>query len=95
MDIEPYTFYTLKEQGMIYENYVRTVEVSDFSRPYEKDVLSIIALDNGRYITILEKGCSCYDPRTDAYVEHFPDLASAEAKMARYKSEHSYHKWWS
>ena len=93
MNIEPYTFTTLKEQGMVHENYVRTVEVSDFSRAYEMDVLSIIALDSGQYITILEVGCSCYDPRTDADVEYYPDLASAEAKMAQYKSEHSQRRW--
>ena len=34
----------------------------DFSQSYETRTMHIFKLENGKYATVIESGCSCYDP---------------------------------
>ena len=95
MEYTPWAFEALQESGQIQAGFVRIVDSADFSRQYEMDCMSIMELDNGKFVTIYECGCSCYDARTDAEVEHHPDLVSAQEKLNRYKSENARGRWWS
>lgn len=55
---------------------VRQLEHKDNSEPYEVDEAHVFELEDGRYATVLEYGCSCYS-YDDAIVNIFDTLDEA------------------
>ena len=74
-----------KECGMLEGNPVRTVAGKDNSRPYEMDRFGIIEMDTGKFATILESGCSCYD-YSQAQIDHHKASQDAFDSMRRWES---------
>jgi len=65
---------------------VKLIEQLDTGGAYEMERFSIVKLENGKYATIYESGCSCYGPE-DADIDLHPTLASAKQALKAYKKE--------
>ena len=62
----------------------------DFSQSYEMDMMHVLKLQNGKYATVLEQGCSCYESG-DAKIEVFPTRKAAMASFELYVKESKSH----
>ena len=63
------------------------VDEANYSQSYEIERMLIFELTGGRYATVIESGCSCYDPSW-ATVDLHGDLQSALDSFQQYKREH-------
>ena len=63
------------------------IATGDHSRSYEQERLHVFKLENNRYATVHESGCSCYDP-TWAGIELFPTKKAAIEKFERWDKQH-------
>ena len=59
---------------------VEVLESEDWSACYEMDAAHLVKLDNGKYVVIEERGCSCYDS-SDATLLEFDYLEEARAQF--------------
>lgn len=64
-------------------NIVQTIVSDDKSEMYEVDKFWIVKLENGRYATILEQGCSCYDSES-AEIDILPDESAAREQYVKW-----------
>jgi len=55
---------------------VELIASEDFSESYEMDAGHVYRLENGKFATVFESGCSCYEAR-DAAIELFPTKEAA------------------
>jgi len=58
----------------------------DYSESYETEKMHIFKLKNGKYVSVYECGCSCYDYR-DAQIDIYPNALSALEKYDVYVLE--------
>ena len=65
---------------------VELIDEHDHSEAYEMDCIWLFRLASGRYATVEEQGCSCYD-HDDAALDLFADLESAQQDMRNWRSE--------
>lgn len=65
-------------------NPIKTIKSEDVSGSYEMEKFSILELENGKFATVYESGCSCYDS-SDAQIELHPDLKSAEDSFDKWE----------
>ena len=63
---------------------VEQVRHLDRSEPYECDEAHVFRLANGKYATVIERGCSCYEA-SDAKIEVFPTLEAAVAAYEKWE----------
>lgn len=61
---------------------------SDFNGGYEKREAHILRLENGKYATIIESGCSCYSP-SFAEIQIHPNRRSAKDLFDKWVKENS------
>lgn len=62
------------------------LDTADYSKDYDMDQMHILELENGKYATVIEKGCSCYDS-SDAEIEVHPNKEKALEIMDVYVRE--------
>lgn len=60
---------------------------ADESESYEIDAFHVFKLENGKYATVYENGCSCYDYARDAEIELFPDKEKALEQFYKWQKE--------
>ena len=61
-------------------NPLSLVESEDRSPSWEMNRFHIFELENGTYVTVLEQGCSCYDPSW-AEIDFHRTLEEAKERM--------------
>lgn len=65
---------------------VKEIAHGDYSQSYEMDRMMVYELENGKYATILEVGCSCYDS-ADAQIDLFPTKKAAMTSFEAYEKD--------
>lgn len=69
-------------------NPIKTIKSEDVSGSYEMEKFSILELENGKFATVYESGCSCYYS-SNANIKLHPDLKSAEASFEKWEKSRS------
>ena len=65
---------------------VERISHEDYSRCFEMCMAHVLALDNGQYALVTEKGCSCYESE-DAYIDLFPTKEKAMDSFRKWVKE--------
>ena len=47
-------------ETLLGHKFIRQVVSGDWSEMYEMDAAHVFELDNGKFVCIVERGCSCY-----------------------------------
>ena len=68
---------------------LKEVARADYSQSYETDSMMVYELENGKYATVLEVGCSCYNS-SDAQIDIFPSKKAAMKSFEEYKKDRKY-----
>lgn len=64
----------------------KRVRYADYGQTYEVEMMHVFILQNGKYATVLESGCSCYDS-SDAEIEVFATFQAAVQKFNQWERE--------
>lgn len=65
---------------------IESIKQVDHSRSYDMARGHLFKLENGKYATVFEEGCSCYTPE-NAQIELFPTLERALDSFKRWDDE--------
>lgn len=65
---------------------IEEVVHDDRSQSYEKDTFTIFKLEDGNYVTVVERGCSCYMP-DKALIEIFSNQEDAIVAYQKWDKE--------
>lgn len=65
---------------------VKLIASEDKSESYEMDKFHVFELEDGKFATIIESGCSCYEP-SQALIELFPTEEGAMESFNEWKKQ--------
>lgn len=66
---------------------IRLVVSGDHSESYEMERFHVFKLENGKFATVHECGCSCYESE-DASIDILPTLSKAMSQFEEWEKKH-------